>query len=108
MANKQKLADQIRANAEMAKGEEKKRKGGKTGLPKSASSKAYVPPHRHCAICNQPISISRDPPVCGETKCESEYEGRQRQKKRFNIVMVVGIMIMITITMLQILKAGGA
>ena len=87
---------------------EKKRKGGKTGLPKSASSKAYVPPHRHCAICNQPISISRDPPVCGETKCESEYEGRQRQKKRFNIVMVVGIMIMITITMLQILKAGGA
>ena len=108
MANKQKLADQIRANSEMAKGEEKKRKGGKTGLPKSANSKAYVAPHRHCAICNQPISMTRDPAVCGESKCETEYEGRQRQKKRFNIVMVVGIMIMITITMLQILKAGGA
>ena len=33
MADKQKLADQIRSNAEMAKEGEKKRKGGKTGFP---------------------------------------------------------------------------
>ena len=107
MGAKQKLADQIRSNAEMAKEGEKKRKGGKTGLPKSASSNAYVAPHRHCAICQCPISLNRDPPVCGEEKCQEEYENRQRQKKRLNIVIVVGVMIMIMVTALQIV-AGGA
>ena len=106
MAAKQKLADQIRANAEMAKDGEKKRKGGKTGLPKSASSSAYVAPHRHCTICQCPISLKRDPPICGETKCEEEYESRQRQRKRWNILLYVAPAIMVGALALQLMASA--
>jgi len=106
MAAKQKLADQIRANAEMAKDGEKKRKGGKTGLPKSASSSAYVAPHRHCTICQCPISLKRDPAVCGTTKCIDEFENRQRQRKRWNILLYVAPAIMVGALVLQLMAGG--
>ena len=82
MANKQKLADQIRANVESSKAGEKKKKGGKTGLPKSASSNAYVAPHRQCVICQCPIALNRDPAICGETKCSDEYDSCEGQRYR--------------------------
>ena len=103
MAAKQKLADQIRANAEMAKDGEKKRKGGKTGLPKSASSSAYVAPHRHCTICQCPISLKRDPTVCGNSECIEELEKRQRQRKRWNILLYVAPLVMFGALLLDIL-----
>ena len=106
MASKEKLADQIRANAEMAKKDVKKRKGGKTGLPKSASSNAYVAPHRHCTICQCPISLKRDPPICGEQKCIDEYANRERQRKRWNILLYVAPGIMIGAFALQIVMGG--
>ena len=106
MANKEKLADQIRANAEMAKKGEKKRKGVKTGLPKSASSSAYVAPHGHCTICQCPISLNRDPPSCGETKCGEEYESRERQRKRWNILLYVAPAIMIGAFALQLMMGA--
>ena len=106
MASKEKLADQIRANAELAKKEGKKRKGGKTGLPKSASSNAYVAPHRHCTICQCPISLNRDPPICGEQKCIDEYANRERQRKRWNILLYVAPGIMIGAFALQIVMGG--
>jgi predicted nucleic acid-binding Zn ribbon protein len=106
MANKQKLADQIRANVEISKAGEKKRKGGKTGLPKSASSNAYVAPHRHCTICQCPISLKRDPPVCGEKKCEEEYESRERQRKRWNILLYVAPAIMVGALALQLMASA--
>lgn len=93
MAGKAKLADQIRANVEKADGA-KKRKG--TGLPKSAASSAYVAPHRHCTVCQVPISLKKDPPVCGADKCSDEYANRERQRKRWNIMLYVapGIMLL--------------
>ena len=106
MANKEKLADQIRANAEMAKRGEQKRKGGKTGLPKSASSNAYVAPHRHCTVCQCPISLKRDPPICGEQKCIDEYANRERQRKRWNILLYVAPGIMVGAFALQIVMGG--
>jgi predicted nucleic acid-binding Zn ribbon protein len=106
MAAKQKLADQIRANAEMVKDGEKKRKGGKTGLPKSASSSAYVAPHRHCTICQCPISLKRDPTVCGNSKCIEELESRQRQRKRWNILLYVAPAIMVGAFVLQVMASG--
>ncbi|HJM67917.1 MAG TPA: DUF2116 family Zn-ribbon domain-containing protein [Candidatus Thalassarchaeaceae archaeon] len=106
MADKQKLADQIRSNAEMAKEGEKKRKGSKTGLPKSASSNAYVAPHRHCTICQCPIAQKRDPPVCGDSGCEEEYEGRQRQRKRWNMLLYIAPAIMIGALVLQLMAGA--
>ncbi len=106
MVPKQKLADQIRANAEMAKDGEKKRKGGKTGLPKSPSSSAYVAPHRHCTICQCPISLKRDPTVCGNSKCIDELESRQRQRKRWNILLYVAPAIMVGALVLQLMASG--
>ena len=106
MADKQKLADQIRSNVEMAKEGEKKRKGSKTGLPKSASSNAYVAPHRHCTICNCPISQKRDPPVCGEEKCLDEFESRQRQRKRWNMLLYIAPAIMIGALVLQLMASA--
>ena len=106
MADKQKLADQIRANVESSKSSDKKRKGSKTGLPKSASSNAYVPLHRHCTICQCPISLKRDPPICGETKCEEEYESRQRQRKRWNILLYVAPAIMVGALALQLMASA--
>ena len=106
MANKQKLADQIRANAESSKAGEKKKKGGKTGLPKSASSSAYVAPHRHCVICQCPIALNRDPAICGEEKCSDEYERRERQRKRWNILLYVAPAIMIGALVLQLMASA--
>ena len=106
MANKQKLADQIRSNVELSKESEKKRKGGKTGLPKSASSNAYVAPHRHCAICQCPIAQERDPPVCGVSKCLDEYESRERQRKRWNMLLYIAPAIMIGALVLQLMASG--
>ena len=106
MANKQKLADQIRSNVEISKAGEKKRKGGKTGLPKSASSSSYVAPHRHCAICQTPVALSRDPPVCGEVKCSDEYDNRQRQRKRWNILLYIAPAIMVGALVLQLMASG--
>ena len=106
MANKQKLADQIRANAESSKAGEKKKKGGKTGLPKSASSNAYVAPHRHCVICQCPIALNRDPAICGEEKCSAEYESRERQRKRWNILLYVAPAIMIGALVLQLMASA--
>jgi len=106
MGSKQKLADQIRANAEKAKDGEKKKKGGKTGLPKSSSSNSYVAPHRHCAICQCPIALKRDPPVCGTTKCVDEYDSRQRQRKRWNILLYIAPAIMVGALVLQLMASG--
>ena len=106
MANKQKLADQIRSNVEISKAGEKKRKGGKTGLPKSASSNAYVAPHRHCAICQSPIALNRDPPICGEVKCSDEYDSRERQRKRWNILLYIAPAIMVGALVLQLMASG--
>jgi len=106
MADKQKLADQIRSNVEMAKEGEKKRKGGKTGLPKSASSNAYVALHRHCTICQCPIAQKRDPPVCGDSKCEDEFESRQRQRKRWNMLLYIAPAIMIGALVLQLMASS--
>ena len=106
MANKQKLADQIRSNVEMAKEGEKKRKGGMTGLPKSASSNAYVTPHRHCSVCNCPIALKREPPICGEVKCLDEYETRERQRKRWNMLLYIAPAIMVGALVLQLMAGA--
>jgi len=106
MADKQKLADQIRSNVEMAKKGEKKRKGSKTGLPKSASSSSYVAPHRHCSVCNCPISLKRDPPICGDSKCQDEYESRERQRKRWNMLLYIAPAIMIGALVLQLMAGA--
>ena len=106
MANKQKLADQIRANVESSKVGEKKKRGGKTGLPKSASSNAYVAPHRHCVICQCPIALNSDPAICGEEKCSDEYESRERQRMRWNILLYVAPAIMIGALVLQLMASA--
>ncbi|MDE0707953.1 MAG: DUF2116 family Zn-ribbon domain-containing protein [Candidatus Poseidoniales archaeon] len=104
MAKKQKLADQIRTNVEISKAGEKKRRGGKTGLPKSASSSAYVAPHRHCAICQCPVALKREPPVCGDSKCSEEYDSRQRQRKRWNLLLYIAPAIMVGALVLQLMS----
>ena len=106
MASKEKLADQIRANvARAGEGETKKRARG-TGLPKSSSSSSYVAPHRHCAICQTPIKLKRDPPVCGETKCCDEWDARERQRKRWNLLLYLAPAIMVTALLLSIVMSG--
>ena len=72
----------------------KVRKG--TGLPKSAASKAFVAAHRHCQVCQTPISLKNDPPICGDAECDKEHEGRTRARKRWTILMYAapGIMVL--------------
>jgi len=103
VVNKQKLADRIRENSQHA---DKKRKGSKTGLPKSSSSNAYVALHRHCIVCQTPIAIKRDPAICGEENCEKEYESRERQRKRWNILLYVAPAIMIGALVLQLMASA--
>ncbi|MBN16679.1 MAG: hypothetical protein CMB37_00770 [Euryarchaeota archaeon] len=106
MVNKQKLADRIRDNAQHADNTDKKRKGSKTGLPKSSSSNSYVAPHRHCLVCQIPIALKRDPSICGEGSCIEEYENRQRQRKRWNILLYVAPAIMVGALVLQLMGSA--
>ena len=106
MSSKEKLADQIRANVARAGENETKKRTKGTGLPKSASSSAYVAPHRHCTVCQIPIKLKRDPPICGEKKCGDEWAARDRQRKRWNLLLYLAPAIMITALLLSIFMGG--
>ena len=101
MSSKEKLADQIRANVARAGESESKKRPTGTGLPKSSNSSAYVAPHRHCTVCQIPIKLKRDPPVCGEKKCGDEWESRERQRKRWNLLLYLAPAIMVTALLLS-------
>ena len=82
MVSKEKLKQKVEKTATALKGGAKKMSSGK-GRNKS------VLPHRHCRICHVPIDLKRDPPICGEKKCEENWNKNKKNEKVVRIAFFV-------------------
>jgi len=91
------LADAVRETADKMR-DNKKKKGRRTSIG--------VAPHRHCAVCNIPISLDADPPVCGEEKCIEKRKRMEKSKQRLTIMLYLFPAIAISLVILQAIAAA--
>ncbi len=93
---KQGLADAVRETADKMRKKKRRR-------PISSS----VPPHRHCAICNVPIDLDSDPPVCPEESCIEKRKRHEKSKKRLTVMLYLFPAIAIMLVVLQAIAGAG-
>ena len=48
-----------------------------------------VPPHKHCRICHEAISIKAEPRVCKDPACLEKHEQDEKNQKTVRIAMFI-------------------
>ena len=48
-----------------------------------------LPPHAHCRICQAPIALGKDPRVCDEEACTTEFEQREASERKMRMYMLI-------------------
>ncbi|RJU89252.1 MAG: DUF2116 family Zn-ribbon domain-containing protein [Candidatus Poseidoniales archaeon] len=53
------------------------------------SGTSKVPPHKHCRICHEPISVKAEPRVCNDQECIDKHEQDDKNQRTVRIAMFV-------------------
>ena len=53
------------------------------------SSANKVPPHKHCRICHEPISVKAEPRVCKNQDCIDKHQQDYKNQRTVRIAMFV-------------------
>ena len=77
----------------------RKRKQGRRAPPS-------VPPHRHCAVCNVPIALESDPPVCDDADCVEKRAKQEKARSRLTVMLYLFPAIAILLVFLQAMSIG--
>ncbi len=93
------LASAVRETADKMR--DKKKKKGK-------HASIGVAPHRHCAVCNVPIRLDADPPVCDDEKCIEKRKRMEKSKQRLTIMLYLFPAIAISLVIIQAIAATTA
>ena len=88
MVSKAKLKKKVEKTATALKGVGKKVSSTKKSSSGKGRSKA-VQPHRHCRMCHVPIDLKRDPPICGEQKCDDDWVKNKKNEKMVRIAFFI-------------------
>ena len=88
MVSKEKLKQKVEKTANALKGAGKKVVSNKKSSSGKGRNKA-VQPHRHCRMCHVPIDLKRDPPICGEQKCDDDWVKNRKNEKMVRIAFFV-------------------
>jgi len=73
------------------------------GLTSNTNSPKYVAPHAHCRICGVAMGMGRTPPICDQSSCIQEWEGRERQKRRLSFLPWIGMAIVVASFLLPVI-----
>jgi predicted nucleic acid-binding Zn ribbon protein len=88
MVSKEKLKQQVEKTATALKGAGKNIRSNKKTSSGKGRNKA-VHPHRHCRMCHVPIDLKREPPICGEQKCDDDWAKNKKNEKMVRIAFFV-------------------